>query len=93
MHNGSNMEVKLNKTLMVSLAYSDFLAYSTLRISNTRKLTINIYGFSIYNENDELILDIIPVRKGATGYMYDKVSEQLFGNNGTGSFVLGPDVT
>jgi hypothetical protein len=24
--------------------------------------------------------------------MYDKVSGQLFGNSGTGNFVLGPDV-
>lgn len=38
-----------------------------------------------------LIYDLIPVRKGSVGYMYDKVSGQLFGNAGTGSFILGPD--
>ena len=38
------------------------------------------------------VLDLIPVRVGNVGYMYDKVSGQLFGNYGTGSFVLGPDV-
>ena len=38
-----------------------------------------------------LLLDLIPVRKGQVGYMYDKVSRQLFGNAGTGSFTLGPD--
>lgn len=37
--------------------------------------------------------DYIPVRVGTVGYMYDKVSKQLFGNSGTGSFTLGPDVT
>ena len=37
-------------------------------------------------------MDIIPVRIGNVGYMYDRVSGQLFGNAGTGSFVLGPDV-
>ena len=37
-------------------------------------------------------LDLIPVRVGTIGYMYDKVSGQLFGNAGTGQFVLGPDV-
>ena len=36
-------------------------------------------------------VDLIPVRVGTTGYMYDKVSGQLFGNAGTGSFGLGPD--
>lgn len=25
------------------------------------------------------------------GYMYDKVSGQLFGNQGTGNFILGAD--
>lgn len=53
----------------------------------------NIYYFKIYNENDELILDLIPVRKGQVGYMFDRVSGQLFGNAGTSSFTLGPDKT
>ncbi len=39
-----------------------------------------------------LVRDYIPVRVGTTGYMYDNVSGELFGNNGPGSFVLGPDV-
>lgn len=37
-------------------------------------------------------LDLIPVRVGTVGYMYDKLSGQLIGNAGTGSFILGPDV-
>lgn len=36
-------------------------------------------------------VDIVPVRKGGIGYLYDKVSGQLFGNAGTGEFILGPD--
>lgn len=42
--------------------------------------------------NGELVLDMIPVRVDQVGYMYDKVSGQLFGNDGTGSFILGNDV-
>ncbi len=38
-----------------------------------------------------LLRDFIPVRVGTTGYLYDKVSKQLFGNQGSGSFVVGPD--
>ena len=37
------------------------------------------------------VRDLIPVRKGTTGYMYDKVSGQLFCNAGKGAFILGPD--
>lgn len=41
----------------------------------------------------DLVRDFIPVRCGTTGYMYDKVSGELFDNSGTGDFILGPDVT
>lgn len=43
-------------------------------------------------DNDILVRDFIPVRVGQVGYMYDRVSEQLFGNGGTGDFILGPDI-
>ena len=39
---------------------------------------------------------LIPVRVGsganAVGYMYDRVSKRLFGNQGTGNFTIGEDV-
>ena len=43
--------------------------------------------------NGEKVADIIAVRKDGVGYMYDRVSGQLFGNAGTGAFVIGPDKT
>ena len=49
-----------------------------------------LYNFSI-SDNGTLVRDLIPVRVGNVGYMYDKVSGKLFGNAGTGSFILGPD--
>ena len=36
-------------------------------------------------------LDLIPVRKGTVGYMYDRNSNLLLPNAGTGAFLLGPD--
>ena len=42
--------------------------------------------------DDVLTRDYIPVRKGTIGYMYDKVSKKLFGNSGTGNFLLGQDI-
>ena len=42
-------------------------------------------------KNGVLVRDFISVRKGTTGYLYDKVSKQLFGSAGTGSFTPGPD--
>ena len=37
-------------------------------------------------------MDLVPVRVGQVGYMYDKVSGNLLGNAGTGNFLLGNDV-
>ncbi len=51
--------------------------------------SIRIYYCNITNSTTNL--QLIPVRIGTTGYLYDKVSRQLFGNNGTGNFILGPD--
>ena len=62
--------------------HNDYLFASHLRF----------YSLSILR-GGVLVRDFIPVRKGNTGYMYDKVSGQLFGNSGTGEFILGPDKT
>ena len=50
-----------------------------------------IYSVKMWNV-DTLVFDGIPVRKGTVGYMYDKVSGKLFGNQGTGEFILGTDL-
>lgn len=50
-----------------------------------------IYYCKIWNGGD-LVFDAIPVRVGQVGYMYDKVSRQLFSNSGTGDFILGGDI-
>ena len=57
-----------------------------------RMITGRIYYCRFYDGNNNLIEDFIPVRVGQVGYMYDKVSHQLFGNSGTGNFILGPDL-
>ena len=52
-----------------------------------------IYYFKLY-DNGTLIRDYIPVRKNGVGYMYDKVTGELYGNvAGSGAFSYGSDVT
>lgn len=48
--------------------------------------------YCIIKKNNVIVRYFIPVRVGTVGYMYDRVSGQLFGNAGTGAFILGPDV-
>ena len=53
---------------------------------------IRIYGCKIW-KGGSLVRNFKPVRVGQVGYLYDSVSGELFGNDGTGSFTLGPDKT
>lgn len=57
-------------------AINTAITYSAVRINNLK------FGN---------LFDLIPVRKGTVGYLYDRVSGRFFGNVGTGDFVLGPD--
>jgi len=59
-------------------------------IGDINPSTSRIGSFTAYS-NGVKVCDMIPVRVGQVGYMYDKVSGQLFGNVGTGSFILGSD--
>ena len=63
-----------------------------IRQNNKWYFNGKIYYCKIWQDN-VLVRDFIPVRVGQVGYMYDKVSGQLFGNVGTGSFILGNDKT
>lgn len=79
---------------------SSFTTPQQLRIGGKGSNFPNSYaGFSgkfgkisIWN-GDTLVRDFIPVRVGTTGYLWDNVTMELFGNNGSGSFTLWPDVT
>lgn len=54
------------------------------------QIYLRIYYFKAW-KNNILVRDFIPVRVGQVGYMYDRVSKELYGNVGTGYFILGPD--
>ena len=50
-----------------------------------------LYGCTIA-KGGQTVRDMVPVRKDNVGYLYDKVSGQLFGNAGSGAFTYGNDV-
>ena len=64
---------------------------------DTTTCNMRLYSMSM-KRNGVLIRDFIPVRftnenGDNDGAMYDRVSGQLFRNQGTGAFVIGPDKT
>jgi hypothetical protein len=69
--------------------------FANYMIFASRAATKSFAGTRFYSfkyESDLHSVDLIPVRVGDVGYMYDRVSGQLFGNAGTGEFVLGADI-
>ena len=51
---------------------------------------MKIYSFKITDSNNNVVMDLIPVRDGTTGYMYDKVTGNLMTKSGT--FLYGEDI-
>ena len=81
-----------NATYAVNVQQTNAVIWLFARSSNNNKAPIGsrIYRFYIMRDGNYLI-NLIPVRIGTIGYMYDKVGDTLFGNAGTGDFVLGND--
>ena len=68
---------------------------NTGNATTTFKGKYRLYSFSLYdNDTRRYLLDFQPVRVGRIGYLFDRVSGEYlpFGNKGTGSFILGPDI-
>ena len=80
-----------NKSLSrpLSAAITAFRVFGGYRNSN--RYPCKIYNFKI-TVGDSLVYNLIPVRKDGVGYMYDKISKELYGNSGSGSFTYGDDV-
>lgn len=60
------------------------------QVTNAFKQQYRLYGFSIKNANDELIMNLSPcLDKSGKPCMYDTVSKQPYYNEGTGEFLYG----
>lgn len=74
-----------------NMSISIFLFARNTNNSATCNVQGKLFSAKIY-ENNVLIHDLIPIRINQDGYMYDKVYGKLYGNLGTGNFILGPDL-
>ena len=89
-----SFNTSLGRSIISSIPLSIFGIYD----SNINGMSVkeNLYGGKIkwckIYRNNTLLRDFIPVRVSQIGYMYDKVSGELFGNAGTGNFIIGNDI-
>lgn len=64
------------------------------RSGSSDPIKARIYSASIWTgSNMTLVRSFVPMRVGQVGYLFDRVSGELFGNAGTGAFTIGPDKT
>lgn len=82
----------LTNANIVSGTSKTYTGNRTIRLNGDASYSKNRFYYVKIFDGNNLIKDFIPVRIGSVGYMYDKVSGQLFANNGTGNFTLGPDL-
>lgn len=52
---------------------------------------LRIYSFQVVR-NDEVIIDLMPIRIGEEGFFFDAKSGEIYENIGTGTFSVGPDM-
>lgn len=80
----------VSKTVSTPATGKGSIRLFTARTNRTN--CVRMYYFRLQAPDGSIIRDMIPVRKGNIGYMYDKVSGRLFGNaNTTGYTIIGPD--
>lgn len=87
--NGSIVGTQINIERVDCSAHEKYVLLGATNNNNTMR-SGRFYVGQIFNFNN-LVRHFIPVRKGRTGYIYDKITETLYSNAGTGAFVLGPD--
>ena len=51
--------------------------------------TFKLYSFKMWDENDVLVFDGIPIIEGGIPYLYDRVSNRTLQNQGSGNFTYG----
>lgn len=73
----------------LAAAITGFRLFGTYR--NANRYPVAFHKVKI-TAGTTVLYNLLSVRKDGVGYMYDTVSGELFGNNGSGSFTLGSDV-
>ena len=87
-------KIALGRVFVLFCGSSGSRAYRTSS-GNYRAWRGRIYDCKMIGESG-MVRHLIPVREGegaeASGGLYDLVTGEVFGNNGQGSFVIGPDL-
>jgi len=87
--NGKEIPAKMSEHATSDLSMYLFARHHTKGVTDNFS-SVRLYSYRV-KSGGKLILDLIPVRVGRVGHLYDKVSKKLYSNKGEGAFVLGKD--
>ena len=78
--------------IVISNENNGKLSLFATSVTSADYVNAKLYYFKVY-KNNILEMDLVPVRIGQVGYMYDTISKQLYGNaHSSGSLIAGPDI-
>lgn len=80
------------KKLNVEIPYSMYIGnFNSVGTPYTNGVYAKWKTFKIYDDNNNLVMDMIPVLdKNNVACMYDKVNKKFYYNSGAGDFIAGP---
>ena len=87
--NGKEIPAKMSDHATSDMSMCLFARHHTKGVVDCCS-SVRLYSYRVQS-GGKVILDLVPVRVGRTGHLYDKVSKKLYSNKGEGAFVLGKD--
>ena len=67
-------------------------SFIIFRLSTTTYVPARVYSARFRDANSQVVMDLIPVRVGSVGYLYDLISGTMFGDVNGRAFIIGPDI-
>lgn len=89
-----NVDENITDSYVSVTSNEGYIYFGYRTANNIYSINLKYYEIIIFDKNSNSILcHLVPVRIGTVGYLYDKISNKLYSNSGTGDFILGPDKT
>lgn len=85
-------DLAADKSLVSTTAAGTFTGMNSIYLNGNISPSKNRWGYVQIYKGGVLVSDLVPVRVGTEGRMYDRVSERLLPVSGSGTFSCGSDL-
>lgn len=88
---GTTLAVTIHSSAL-ALVQPKIFAYQSSVLTSYYPGYMRLFNITAWDALGTLVRSFVPCRILDVGYLWDEVEGKFYGNQGTGSFVLGPDV-